>query len=95
MWQFLRSTGKKSGASRHVASAFRLQRLPEKTRTGRSTGARFSPSTALNRRGHIFPLRAHDQRVIGNGDGTMLRGQQVRDYAERQGLLIGSVAALA
>lgn len=87
MWQFLRSTGKKSGASRHVASTFWLQRLPEKPRIGRST--------ALNRRGHISPLRAHDQHLIGNGDGTMLRGQQVRDYAERQGLLIGSVATLA
>lgn len=95
MWQFLRSTGKKSGTSRHVASTFWLQRLPGETRAERSTGARFSPSTALSRRGHISPLRAHDQHLIGNGDGTMLRGQQVRDYAERQGLLIGSVATLA
>lgn len=74
------------------------------------------------RPGHIFPLRAHDQRVHGrrghtegsvliaelaglrpaailcelmNDDGTMLRGQQVRDYAERHGLVIVSVAALA
>lgn len=30
-----------------------------------------------------------------NDDGTMLRGQQVRDYAERHGLVIVSVAALA
>lgn len=74
------------------------------------------------RPGHIFPLRAHDQRVHGrrghtegsvliaelaglrpaailcelmNDDGTMLRGQQVRDYAARHGLVIVSVAALA
>lgn len=74
------------------------------------------------RPGHIFPLRAHDQRVHGrrghtegsvliaelaglrpaailcelmNEDGTMMRGLQVRDYAETHGLVIVSVAALA
>lgn len=74
------------------------------------------------RPGHIFPLRAHDQRVHGrrghtegsvliaelaglrpaailcelmNEDGTMMRGRQVRDYAETHGLVIVSVAALA
>lgn len=76
----------------------------------------------FSRPGHVFPLRAHDQRVHGrrghtegsvliselaglrsaailcelmNADGTMMRGQQVRDYAEENGLVIVSIAALA
>ena len=76
----------------------------------------------LVRPGHIFPLRAHDRRVLGrrghtegsvllaelaglrpaailcelmNPDGTMMRGQQVRDYAIRHDLEIVSIADLA
>lgn len=76
----------------------------------------------LVRPGHIFPLRAHDQRVHGrrghtegsvliaelaglrpaailcelmNPDGTMMRGQAVRDYAEQHGLTIVSIHDLA
>lgn len=76
----------------------------------------------LVRPGHIFPLRAHDQRIRGrrghtegsvllaelaglrsaailcelmNPDGTMMRGQQVRDYAEQHDLVVTSIAALS
>ena len=76
----------------------------------------------LVRPGHVFPLRAHAERVLGrrghteatvrlselaglrpagvlcelmNPDGTMMRGQQVRNYAEVHALPIVSVAELA
>jgi 3,4-dihydroxy 2-butanone 4-phosphate synthase len=76
----------------------------------------------LVRPGHIFPLRAHDERTRGrrghtegsvllaelaglrpaailcelmNPDGTMMRGQEVRDYAEKHDLVITSIAALS
>ena len=76
----------------------------------------------FSRPGHIFPLRAHDRRVLGrrghtegavliaelaglrsaailcelmNGDGSMMRGQQVRDYAESHDLVIVSIDSLA
>jgi len=94
----------------------------DRVTTIRAAVARDAKASDLVRPGHIFPLRAHPERVLGrrghteatvrlaelaglrpagvlcelmNPDGTMMRGQQVRDYAEVHGLPIVSVAELA